>query len=43
MFLKRNKLRKIILNKDVPIIEVINNLNISGLKLVLINNSKNDF
>lgn len=43
MLLAKSDLKKIILGENVSILEVIKNLNSSGLKLVLINSSKNEF
>jgi hypothetical protein len=40
MLLEKNSLKKIIISQDSVILEAINNLNASGLKIVLIVNKK---
>ena len=43
MLLDTKNLKKIILKDHVSILQIINNLNLSGLKVVLIVNKKNNF
>jgi len=43
MLLNKNYLKKIILNENSSIQEAINNLNISGKRVILINNNKGNF
>ena len=43
MYLSLNKIKHIILKENSKIIDVVNNLNKSGLKIVLIKNKDNNF
>jgi len=43
MLLNKNYLKKIILNENSTIQEAINNLNISGKRVILVNNNKGNF